>query len=72
MSLYPGVTPDVAYSYVPRLDADKKRTDYMWMSIFDRMVEGKLDGLFAWGMNPACSGPNANKAAGLWKSSSGW
>ena len=42
MSLYPGVTPDVAYSYVPRLDADKKRTDYMWMSIFDRMVEGKL------------------------------
>ena len=27
MSLYPGVTPDVAYSYVPRLDADKKRTD---------------------------------------------
>lgn len=39
--LYPGVTPDVAYSYVPRLDADKKRTDYMWMSIFDRMVEGQ-------------------------------
>ena len=66
------MTPDVAYSYVPRLDADKKRTDYMWMSIFDRMVEGKLDGLFAWGMNPACSGPNATKAAGLWKSSSGW
>ncbi|MEF2677454.1 MAG: formate dehydrogenase, partial [Bilophila wadsworthia] len=64
MSLYPGVTPDVAYSYVPRLDADKKRTDYMWMSIFDRMVEGKLDGLFAWGMNPACSGPNANKSRG--------
>lgn len=36
----------------------------MWMSIFDRMVEGKLDGLFAWGMNPACSGPNANKSRG--------
>ena len=62
MSLYPGVTPETAYGYVPHLDADKKKTDYMWMSIFDRMVEGKLDGLFAWGMNPACSGPNANKS----------
>lgn len=52
MSLYPGVTPDVAYSYVPRLDADKKRTDYMWMSIFDRMVEGKLDGPVRLGHEP--------------------
>lgn len=26
--------------------------------------KAKLDGLFAWGMNPACSGPNANKSRG--------
>lgn len=57
MSLYPGVTPDVAYSYVPRLDADKKRTDYMWMSIFDRRSKASSTGLFAWGHDPACSGP---------------
>ena len=61
-SLYPSVPPEEAYAYLPRLDADKKKTDYFWMSVFDRMTEGSLDGLFAWGMNPACSGPNANKS----------
>jgi formate dehydrogenase major subunit len=61
-SLYPSVSVDEAYSFMPRLDAGRKATDYFWMSIFDRMMAGELEGLFAWGMNPACSGPNANKS----------
>lgn len=60
-SMYPALEPAAAYELMPRLDADKKVTDYFWMSIFDRMNEGSLDGLFAWGMNPACGGANAGK-----------
>jgi len=46
------------YHWLPKIDDG---VDYSWLSIFDQMYEGKIKGLFAWGMNPACSGANANK-----------
>lgn len=60
-SMYPTLDPAAAYELMPRLDADKKVTDYFWMGIFDKMTRGEIDGLFAWGMNPACGGANAGK-----------
>ncbi len=61
-AMFPKASLEDAYRYMPRLDQGRKVTDYFWMSIFDRMQTGALQGLFAWGMNPACSGPNANKS----------
>ena len=46
------------YDWMPKLDAGKT---YSWLDIFDEMYKGKFTGLFAWGMNPAASGANANK-----------
>jgi formate dehydrogenase major subunit len=46
------------YDWMPKLDAGKT---YSWLDIFDEMYKGKIKGLFAWGMNPAASGANANK-----------
>jgi len=60
-AMYPSEDPATAYDYLPRLDADKKATDYFWLAIFDYMMRGSIKGLFAWGMNPACSGANADK-----------
>ena len=60
-AMYPGLTPEEAYSLMPRVDKGKKMTDYFWMAVFDRMLAGEVQGLFAWGQNPACSGANAGK-----------
>jgi len=46
------------YDWMPKLDAGKT---YSWLDIFDEMYKGNFSGLFAWGMNPAASGANANK-----------
>jgi formate dehydrogenase major subunit len=46
------------YDWMPKLDAGKT---YSWLDIFDEMYKDKFTGLFAWGMNPAASGANANK-----------
>ncbi|HQO77557.1 MAG TPA: formate dehydrogenase-N subunit alpha, partial [Thermodesulfobacteriota bacterium] len=54
----PDVPLDQAYQYLPKIDDG---VDYSWMTIFDQLYQGKLTGFFAWGQNPACSGPNANK-----------
>jgi len=50
---------DFGYSWMPRVDDGEP---YSWLDIFDAMYDGKLKGLFAWGMNPACSGANAGKS----------
>ncbi|NMC72659.1 MAG: formate dehydrogenase-N subunit alpha [Myxococcales bacterium] len=49
---------EFGYGWLPRLDDG---ANYSWLQIFDDMFEGKIKGLFAWGMNPACSGANSNK-----------
>jgi len=46
------------YLWMPKLDDG---VGYSWLQIFDNMYNGKIKGLLAWGMNPACSGANANK-----------
>lgn len=50
---------DFGYSWLPKLDDGES---YSWLDIFDEMYKGKFQGLFAWGMNPAGSSANANKA----------
>ncbi len=49
---------DFGYNWVPKIDAGKA---YSWLDLFDQMYRGSVKGLFAWGMNPACSGANAGK-----------
>ncbi len=52
--------PAKAYRWLPKLD-NRKASEYAWLTLFDKMDEGQFKGLFAWGMNPACSGANSNK-----------
>ena len=59
-SMWQDDTPADAYQFLPRLDSGSAR-DYSWLSMFDKMEKGQFKGFFAWGMNPACSGANANK-----------
>jgi len=49
---------DFGYNWLPKLDDGKT---YSWLDLFDEMYKGQFKGLFAWGMNPAASGANANK-----------
>ena len=49
---------DFGYEWLPKLDDG---VSYSWLDLFDRMYKGEIQGLFAWGQNPACSGANANK-----------
>jgi formate dehydrogenase major subunit len=53
-------TPSNQYGYhwLPKVDDGK---GYSWFDLFDAMYAGQIKGLFAWGMNPACSGSNAGK-----------
>ncbi len=49
---------EFGYAWLPKIDDGKP---YSWLDIFDVMYNKQIKGLFAWGMNPACSGANANK-----------
>jgi formate dehydrogenase major subunit len=49
---------DFGYAWLPKLDVGMNAS---WLNLFDRMIEGKFEGFFAWGQNPACSGANSNK-----------
>lgn len=49
---------DFGYGWHPKLDPGM---DGSWLPIIDNMLKGKFKGMFAWGQNPACSGPNTNK-----------
>ena len=59
-SMYLDSEPAEAYPYLPKLDGGSVK-DYSWLTLFDKMAAGQFKGLFAWGMNPACSGANSNK-----------
>jgi len=60
-SMWQNDTPADAYQFLPRLDSGSA-SEYSWLTLFDKMDKGQFKGLFAWGMNPACSGANANKS----------
>ena len=49
---------DFGYSWLPKVDDGKA---YSWFDIFDAMYKNEIEGFFAWGQNPACSGANAGK-----------
>jgi len=49
---------DFGYDWLPKVD-DKEV--YSWLDLFDEMYRGTINGFFAWGQNPACSGANSNK-----------
>ncbi len=49
---------DFGYGLLPKLDPGMNCS---WLMIFDKMFQGKINGFFAWGQNPACSGTNSNK-----------
>jgi len=49
---------DFGYEWLPKLDDGQNAS---WLIIFHEMLQGKYQGLFAWGQNPACSGSNAGK-----------
>ncbi len=59
-SMWQDDTPEDAYQFLPRLDSGSVM-EYSWLTLFDKMEKGQFKGLLAWGMNPACSGANANK-----------
>ncbi len=52
--------PAVSFNYLPKLDTAAASV-YSWLNLFDKMDKGQFKGLFAWGMNPACSGANTHK-----------
>ena len=47
---------DFAFQYVPKIDRN-----YSWVNIWNDMYEGKVKGLFAFGMNGVMIGPDSNK-----------
>src|ERR1700674_3325671 len=54
----PAVTKenDFAFNYLPKVDRN-----YSWVNIWNDMYEGKVKGLFAFGMNGVMIGPDSNK-----------
>ena len=47
---------DFAFDYLPKVDRD-----YSWTHIWDDMYNGKVKGMFAFGMNGVMIGPDTNK-----------
>ena len=47
---------DFGYSWLPKLDEGMNAS---WLNLFYKMWQGKMEGFFAWGQNPACSTPAA-------------
>ncbi len=60
-SFYPDEDLETGYAMLPKLDAHRPMSYYYWLTLFQRMHKGEFQGAFAWGMNPACSGANAQK-----------
>lgn len=49
---------DFGYHWLPKLEDGQNAS---WLVLFDEMYNGNINGCFAWGQNPACSGTNSNK-----------
>jgi len=47
---------DFAFHYLPKVDRN-----YSWVNLWNEMYEGKVKGLFAFGMNGVMIGPDSNK-----------
>src|SRR5437879_12554511 len=55
---------DFAYHWHPKLPQTPAGgyENWSWAFIFDHMYNGKMEGFFSFGMNPANNGPNSSKA----------
>jgi formate dehydrogenase major subunit len=47
---------DFAFHYLPKIDRN-----YSWVNLWNDMYEGKIKGIFAFGMNGVMIGPDSNK-----------
>lgn len=47
---------DWAYDFLPKVDRN-----YSWVNLWDNMFEGRIKGMFAFGMNGVAIGPNSQK-----------
>jgi formate dehydrogenase major subunit len=47
---------DFGYAWLPKIDEGMNAS---WLNLFFLMWQGKFEGFFAWGQNPACSTPAA-------------
>ncbi len=57
---WPNVDPETSYHYLPKGMASG--VNYTHVGLIEAMGEGKIDGLWVWGQNPAAGGPNSNGA----------
>jgi len=48
---------DFAYAYMPKVES---AANHYWISMFEAMHAGKLEGMWILGQNPAVGGPNSN------------
>jgi formate dehydrogenase-N alpha subunit len=48
---------DFAFAYLPKC---RPGVDYTHMGLFEAMGDGKIQGMWVWGQNPAAGGPNSN------------
>jgi len=55
---------DFGYALHPRLPQAEDGSDenWSWAYIFDHMFNGRMEGLFSFGMNPVSNGPHSRKA----------
>jgi formate dehydrogenase major subunit len=49
---------DFGYAWLPKVDDGMQAS---WLPLFIKMYQGKFEGFFSWGMNPACSSAGAAK-----------
>ncbi len=61
-SVYQDQNVEDAFHYLPKADSHVKMSDYYWMNIISELTKGNIKGMFAWGMNPTCGGPDVNVA----------
>jgi formate dehydrogenase major subunit len=57
-AMYPEPDTTESYEWLPKTEDGQT---YTWLQLFNAMAKNEFDGFFAWGMNPACGGANANK-----------
>jgi formate dehydrogenase-N alpha subunit len=54
---WPTIDHNVSYHYLPKV---KSGENYTHIGMFEAMGDGKIEGLWIWGQNPAVAGPNSN------------
>jgi len=53
---------DFCYNYMPKVGKGFQGAGYSWLPLFEALAGGNIKGMMVWGMNPAVSSPNVNKA----------